>query len=105
MSEANELYAARIIGMTDARKEIVTGPDGFRYWWPGREGAISSAELRVIADELDKRNYDWNRQILLDPKIGPVRDDLITQLQTVDPHNTDEVIKALNAAARELERK
>ncbi len=54
-----------IISTTEERKEFITDIDGFIYWWPegSRRGHLSSAHLRILADELDKKNEAWDRQI------------------------------------------
>jgi hypothetical protein len=51
--------------MTELPKEdFVTLEDGFVYFWASRvAGAMTSRELRDIADELDKRNEKWKKQI------------------------------------------
>jgi hypothetical protein len=53
----------RIIKMADEKREFVMLEDGFVYYWPAGAGAISSHQLRQLADELDRRNEDWNKQI------------------------------------------
>lgn len=51
-----EEYIQRVLTMLEERKEIVAGDDGFYYYWPEGHGALSSADLRIIADELERRN-------------------------------------------------
>ena len=64
------------------RDEFVTLEDGYVYWWPtlkvvkhesggttGGGGALSSETLRTIADELDRRNAEWDKQIQEDLSI------------------------------------
>jgi len=42
----------------------VTAEDGFVYWWPeGLGGFVAAHNLRKLADELDKRNAVWNKNI------------------------------------------
>jgi hypothetical protein len=55
----------RVIKQADERKEFAQDVDGFVYWWPSQEttGAFSGYILRAIADELDRRNAEWNKQI------------------------------------------
>lgn len=44
--------------------EFVTFDDGFVYYWPQAfRGAYSSQHLKVIADELDRRNAAWEKDI------------------------------------------
>ena len=52
-----------IIKMIDKRGEFVYLEDGFLYYAPEGKGCISAHELRTIADELDKRNKEWEKQI------------------------------------------
>jgi hypothetical protein len=52
-----------IIKMAEARNEFACLEDGFCYYWPSQHGAISSYQLRQLADELDKRNKKWSEEI------------------------------------------
>jgi len=54
-----------IVKLIDERKEFVTGDDGFVVFWPtnGICGAFTANNLRVIADELDRRNKEWESQL------------------------------------------
>ena len=57
-------YEKKIIEFSDERKEFVTDVDGFVYFWPqGTKGHFASHHLRAIADELDRRNEEWNKNI------------------------------------------
>lgn len=47
-----------LIRKAQERGDFVTGDDGFVIYWPDRTGGFSSHMLRVLADELDKRN-EW----------------------------------------------
>jgi len=71
-----------LIKLIDERYEFATLEDGYVYWIPTFKSvkhstggtttglsAISSAVLRQIADELDKRNAAWDKQIQEDPRI------------------------------------
>ena len=62
----------RIIKLADERGEFQALEDGFVYYWPSSGGAISARQLRLLADELDRRNADWERQI--NDEIGPTND-------------------------------
>ena len=55
----------RIVGLAESRGEFVTDVDGFVYYWPDGScsGHLSSYHLRLLADELDKRNESMNQQI------------------------------------------
>ena len=45
--------------------EIMTLEDGFKYFWPEgyTHGCFSPANLRDIADELDKMNASWQEEM------------------------------------------
>lgn len=47
--------------------DIITGDDGYRVFWPDhRRGFLDAFALRVIADELDRLNKDWDEQVKRD---------------------------------------
>lgn len=54
-----------LIKRCDLRGDFLMGEDGYWVWWPeeGILGFLESWALRVIADELDKRNEDWDKKI------------------------------------------
>lgn len=60
-----EIYP--IVGKVEEAQEFVTLEDGFVYFWPSRppryNGALSAWHLRLIADELDKRNAPLQAEI------------------------------------------
>lgn len=51
-----------IIELAEERGEFVKLEDGYVYWYP-KGGAISSYRLRAMADELDRRNADWDKTV------------------------------------------
>lgn len=53
----------RLLSHAEERGEFDYLEDGFVYYFPAGGGAISAHHLRWIADELDSRNEDWQRQI------------------------------------------
>lgn len=55
----------RLIAICDERKDIIAGDDGFFIFWPARitGGALTADNLRTIADELDRRNAPWQKEI------------------------------------------
>lgn len=59
MSETRDQYAKRIIEKADEAGDIFTLEDGFYYFGPSTGGAMSAELLRVVADELDRRNEGW----------------------------------------------
>ena len=40
--------------------------DGYQYFWIANRGALSASDLRIIADELDRLNADWDAQVKAD---------------------------------------
>ncbi len=54
-----------LINKVKALNEFITLDDGFVYYWPAGHagGALSSHQLREIADELDRRNAPWQADI------------------------------------------
>lgn len=45
-------------------KDFYLADDGFWYYWPDNgHGAFSEAYLRRIADELSKRNCEWEKKV------------------------------------------
>lgn len=55
-----------IIKRIDERRDFVTYVDGFVYYWPTTRGHHSTHVLRVIADELEKRDKPWEEIIARD---------------------------------------
>lgn len=44
--------------------EFVVDMDGFVYFWPEKaSGHFNSAQLSIIADELDRRNSAWQQEL------------------------------------------
>ena len=62
----------RVIAMAEERKEFVTLEDGYVYYWPegSPHGAFPAVALRLLADELDRRNAEWDKQVQSDPAIA-----------------------------------
>lgn len=54
-----------VIRMADDRQEFVKDVDGFVYWRPACEhgGHLAGYQLRILADELDRRNKAWEEEI------------------------------------------
>jgi hypothetical protein len=44
-------------------KDFFTEVDGYVYYYPTEHGYLTAHHLRMIADELDKRNKAWNDEI------------------------------------------
>lgn len=60
-----EKYRKHIIDICDKNSNIGPLDDGYQYYWPNSadRGAYSAEVLRIIADELDKRNKWWDEQV------------------------------------------
>jgi hypothetical protein len=44
--------------------DIVTADDGYKVFWPTKNNGYYGAYLlRIIADELDKRNEQWDLEV------------------------------------------
>lgn len=43
--------------------ELFADVDGFVKYWPKQGGFLDAHHLRVIADELDKRNAQWAAEV------------------------------------------
>jgi hypothetical protein len=52
----------RFIENEDNAGNFIYLDDGYLYWDAGN-GALSSWALRALADELDKRNEAWDKQL------------------------------------------
>lgn len=61
MSNKNEEYKRRLLEVVDS--QLIQEVDGFYYYFPENGGFITSHGLRIIADELDRRNKDWDDEI------------------------------------------
>lgn len=55
----------RIIKNAKDNGEFEKLDDGFHSYWPSptNHGALTAANLRTLADELDRMNADWERTI------------------------------------------
>jgi hypothetical protein len=55
----------RVVALSGERNEFVTFTDGYVHYWPAGSpnGALSSWHLRVLADELDRRNRAWDVKV------------------------------------------
>lgn len=68
-AQAADANTARIIECAEV--DFVTDVDGYVYWWPTAGGGHWAAyALRIIADELDRRNKPWDDIVQNDPRIG-----------------------------------
>ena len=62
-SAQNYVERQRIINLAEAKGDFGRLEDGYWYYFSGRSGAISARQLRVIADELDSRNWVWDEKV------------------------------------------
>lgn len=62
---SEETYKERVLRMSEERKEFVTAEDGYVMYWPAgfMGGGYSAPELRILADELDRRNAAWDKEV------------------------------------------
>jgi hypothetical protein len=58
-------YQQRLIKLIDARREFAASEDGFVRYWPrdGFGGCLTENDLRIIADELARRNAPLTKDI------------------------------------------
>jgi len=71
MSDAK--WEKGLLAKVNNRGDILAGDDGYLIYWPSGGGALSAAMLRVIADELDRRNKPWDDIIANDPAVSNVQ--------------------------------
>ena len=55
-----------VISTVKRNNDIGPNDDGFQYFWVKDRGAFSANDLRVIADELDRMNEEWESRIAED---------------------------------------
>lgn len=66
-------HIQRFINSCEAKGEFISKADGYTYWAPSgyEHGILSSHSLRILADELDRRNKDWNETVKTE--LGKIR--------------------------------
>lgn len=57
-------FRYRVLESVEA--DIVAGDDGYYVYWPEGRGFLGADALRIIADELDRRNEEWHAQVVAD---------------------------------------
>lgn len=71
VNRAAEEIKERVLAVTEARGEFIALEDGFLYYVSrDNAGAIASHELRILADELDKRNAPWAERMAHDLEVA-----------------------------------
>lgn len=64
MSFTPEDERNHVVNTAESRREFDMLEDGFYYWFPTPNmGGMQSHHLRWLADELDRRNSAWQKQI------------------------------------------
>lgn len=59
-----EKFKERVLEVIRTRGDIISSEDGFKVYWPlNPVGFLSAEALRIIADELDRLNEPWQKQI------------------------------------------
>lgn len=72
--KADMAHVERVLRMANERGDFVRGDDGYTMYWPTNEasrGGLYSWCLRLLADEMDKRDAAWHAVVSGDPQIGP----------------------------------
>lgn len=71
--ESSDETAARMIRLANERGDFIQDVDGYVVYWPtsASGGALPAWMMRVLADEIDRRNAAWDAIIQGDPQIGP----------------------------------
>jgi len=50
----------KLIELIYSRGDFEECEDGYVTYWPYKPGSLTAANLRTIADELDRRNAEWD---------------------------------------------
>lgn len=111
MAEPRAEFIRRVIEVTDARGEFATDVDGFVYYLPSNSGHLNSDALRILADELDRRNAAWERHLGEElPRLNARIDDLealytraakaMDQVDAAADYAKLEVLNQIHAAGR-----
>lgn len=64
-SRGDKSQRQHVVSTSERRDEFITLSDGSVYFWPtgSPHGALASWHLRVLADELDRRNQAWDSDL------------------------------------------
>lgn len=54
-----------VVKLAELANEFYTDVDGFVYWEPSKvlAGGLNAPQLRALANELDRRNAEWQKTI------------------------------------------
>jgi hypothetical protein len=66
-------HIARLIRLANERGDFVRTEDGYTCYWPSEasRGALPAWALRVLANEMEKRDETWDAIIQGDHRVGP----------------------------------
>jgi len=57
-------------------KDILQAEDGYYIFWPDTNGSYSPCALRIIVDELDRLNEDWDKEVkAMLERLNPEKDE------------------------------
>lgn len=59
----SEQHRKKLLRSCEEYSEFGPCDDGYQYFWIENRGCLSAEDLRIIADELDRRNKDWDEQL------------------------------------------
>lgn len=63
-SAPDDAHRARVLEVCAERNYLITGDDGFHLYWPdNQQGGWSCEDLRIIADEMERRDKPWADEI------------------------------------------
>ena len=68
----NEAHSAKVVAASE--KHFLEDADGYLKFFPDGHGMYEAHHLRIIADELDKRNAEWDEKVSKAIMIGPHED-------------------------------
>lgn len=56
-------YGNEVLKRVRERGDIAKDVDDYYYYWPSGQGCLTAWHLRIIADELDRLNSDWDLEV------------------------------------------
>jgi hypothetical protein len=71
--QADIEHVDRVVRLANERGDFIRMEDGYTCYWPSSEasrGALPSWALRVLADEMDRRDAAWDSIINGDHRVG-----------------------------------
>jgi hypothetical protein len=61
--DTTNTFKKRLIARAEEQDEFILNVDGYFVYWPRRVGYLNAAALRTLADELDRRNAEWDKTV------------------------------------------